>query len=241
MAVVILGMRIQLAVGQIDFGSFWLFIYRDSMNSANHQSQPTVGCFTATHSSQPFRPAFTSWPPAAADFLVLADLQHQPARVVWRQCIPPPCAVVSQLEQIMGTLDRLIYAFIQVNNPFAVLAMTGTLPIILLSVLWGAVLMGAIINVFWLDAPRWIHSLLYLAVSWAGVVAVPQLWDNLGLTALAWILVGGILYSIGGIVYAVQRPDPLPKVFGFHEVFHVFVTVAVAIHYGVIAQYLIPI
>ena len=146
-------------------------------------------------------------------------------------------------ERAMGTLDRtMIYAFIAGSiTPFAVLAMTGILPIVLLSVFWGAVLMGAIVNLFWLNAPRWIHSILYLAVSWAGIVAVPQLWDNLGFTALAWIFAGGILYSIGGIVYALQRPDPLPKVFGFHEVFHVFVTLAVAIHYGVISQYLIPI
>lgn len=144
-------------------------------------------------------------------------------------------------ERAMGTIDRtMIYIFIAGSfTPFAVLAMTGIIPIVLLSVLWGSVLMGAIINIFWLNVPRWVHSALYIAISWACIVSVPQLWSNLGGFALLWLMVGGIIYTIGGIIYGIKRPDPLPKVFGFHEVFHVFVTAGVAIHYGVISYFLI--
>lgn len=144
-------------------------------------------------------------------------------------------------QRAMGTLDRtMIYCFIAGTfTPFAVLAMTGLLPVVLLSFLWGSVLLGAIVNVFWFNAPRWVHSALYLAISWAGIVTVPQLWTSIGPAGLFWMVVGGLLYSVGGIVYALKRPDPLPRIFGFHEIFHVFVTVGVAVHYAVISQYLI--
>ena len=143
----------------------------------------------------------------------------------------------------MGKLDRtMIYIFIAGNfTPFAILAMEGTLPQILLLILWSAVLIGAIINLFWYAAPNWIHSVLYLVVSWVCCIAVPQLWNNLGFIALSWIFFGGILHTIGAIVYAMRKPNPLPTIFGFHEVFHSFVTIAIAIHYGVVAHYLLPI
>ena len=143
----------------------------------------------------------------------------------------------------MGKLDRtMIYIFIAGNfTPFATLAMEGSLPQILLLMLWSAVLVGAVINLFWYAAPNWIHSVLYLVVSWVCCVSVPQLWDHLGLIALSWIFLGGVLHTVGAVVYAMRSPNPFPKTFGFHEVFHTFVTVAIAIHYGVVAHYLLPI
>lgn len=143
----------------------------------------------------------------------------------------------------VGTLDRtMIYIFIAGNfTPFALLAMTGMLPQILLFILWSAVLIGALINFFWYAAPNWIHSTLYLVVSWVCILATPQLWENLGMLALGWLFFGGILHTIGAIIYAMRSPNPYPKTFGFHEVFHCFVTVAISIHYGVVTHYLLPI
>lgn len=142
----------------------------------------------------------------------------------------------------MGKLDRtMIYIFIAGNfTPFATLAMEGSLPQTLLIMLWSAVLMGAIINLFWYSAPNWIHSVLYLVVSWVCCISVPQLWNHLGSIALSWIFIGGLLHTIGAVIYALRKPNPFPTKFGFHEVFHSFVTVAIAIHYGVVAHYLLP-
>ena len=143
----------------------------------------------------------------------------------------------------MGKLDRtMIYIFIAGNfTPFAILAMEGSLPLFLLMVLWLAVIIGAIINFFWYSAPNWIHSILYLVVSWACCLSIPQLWEHLGLFALSWIFLGGVLHTLGAVIYAMRKPNPYPTKFGFHEVFHALVTLAIAIHYGVVAHYLLPI
>lgn len=142
----------------------------------------------------------------------------------------------------MGKLDRtMIYIFIAGNyTPFALLAMQGDLPQILLLILWSAVLVGALINFFWYGVPNWIHSILYLVVSWVCVIAAPQLWNNLGTVCFAWIVLGGLLHTVGAVIYALRKPDPYPLTFGFHEIFHCFVTVAIAIHFGVVAHYLLP-
>jgi len=142
----------------------------------------------------------------------------------------------------IGTLDRvMIYVFIAASfTPFGFLAMTGRLPEVLMSILWGAVAVGLFVNFFWLDAPNWVHSLLYIVVGAVVIFAVPQLAAALGPWALVWMVVGGILHLIGGLIYGLRFPDPRPRIFGFHEVFHCFVTVAIATHYGVVAFYLIP-
>lgn len=143
----------------------------------------------------------------------------------------------------MGTLDRvMIYIFIAANfTPFAVLAMDGALSTVLLSVLWGAVAMGLVVNLFWLDSPNWVHSSLYVLVSGAVLFAVPELWETLGPWAIFWIFLGGVIHVVGAMIYASQFPNPSPRKFGFHEIFHVFVTVAIATHYGVVAVYLTPV
>ena len=142
----------------------------------------------------------------------------------------------------LGTLDRvMIYIFIAANfTPFAVLAMDGLLSTVLLAILWGSVGLGLWINLFWLNSPNWIHSSLYLVVSAAILFAVPQLLSALGAWALVWLLLGGLLHILGALIYASRFPNPSPIRFGFHEVFHCFVTAAIATHYGVVAIYLTP-
>ena len=148
-----------------------------------------------------------------------------------------------KLDERIGTLDRvMIYVFIAANfTPFAVYAMQGTLATVLLAIIWGSIGVGLLVNLFWLDGPRWLHSSLYVGVSAAIGFAVPQLLENLGPWAVFWIALGGFIHILGAAIYASRYPNPLPRRFGFHEVFHCFVTVAVAMHYTVVAVYLLPV
>ena len=143
--------------------------------------------------------------------------------------------------QKMGIADRtMIYLFIAGNfTPFAFIAMDGALPIILLVLLWSAAVLGSIVNVFWYDAPNWIHAFLYTFVACMCFFALPQILSFIGMTGVIWILLGGLVHLIGGMVYALRFPDPSPQKFGFHEVFHCFVTVGLLIHYGVVVNYLL--
>ena len=140
----------------------------------------------------------------------------------------------------MRIADRtMIYLFIAGNfTPFASIAMEGLLPVILLIFLWGAALMGVVVNIFWLDAPNWIHAILYAVVSCMCFFALPQIWSFVGAVGTSWTLLGGALHLIGALIYAIRTPDPFPDTFGYHEVFHSLVTIAIAIHYVVVVQYL---
>ena len=91
----------------------------------------------------------------------------------------------------------------------------------------------------WLDAPQWLSAAIAVALGWVAVVAAPQLVDELGLGGSLLILAGGLAYTAGALVYAFRRPDPSPAFFGFHEVFHVLVIVAVACQYTAVAFFVL--
>jgi hemolysin III len=88
---------------------------------------------------------------------------------------------------------------------------------------------------FWLNAPRWLVAGLYIVVGWMAVAFVPVLWRQLGVATFVLVLCGGLVYSAGAVVYATRRPDPVPEVFGFHEVFHALVLLAGLIFYAAVA------
>jgi hemolysin III len=125
-------------------------------------------------------------------------------------------------------------------TPFAMLMLDGPLATGLLIAVWGGALAGTIVEVVWIDAPKWVSAIVYVAVGMIGAVAFPAIIAEAGPVAGALILGGGALYIAGAVVYALQRPDPSPAVFGYHEVFHVLVVAAAGAHFTAVALYAGP-
>ena len=116
-------------------------------------------------------------------------------------------------------------------TPFALIMLEGTDRVVLLTLAWGGATLGLLFRLFWSGAPRWLYVPIYIALGWAAVFYTPQ-FAGFGHTAvLVLIVVGGVLYTIGGVVYGFKRPDPYPTWFGFHEVFHTLTVFAFASHY----------
>lgn len=115
-------------------------------------------------------------------------------------------------------------------TPIALLALPFPQGTILLVVVWIGALVGILFRVLWIGAPRWLYVALYLALGWAAVMYMPQLFEaNLAMVIL--VIVGGLLYTVGAVVYAMKRPNPSPKHFGFHEIFHVCTVLAFLCHW----------
>lgn len=133
-----------------------------------------------------------------------------------------------------------IFVFIAASyTPIGVLVLEGTLRTTVLVVAWAGALVGVIFSLAWIDAPRVLQAALYIGLGWVAVVATPQMLDRLGVAPVVLIAVGGILYTLGAVVYARRRPDPWPRTFGFHEVFHAFVIAAAVCHFVAIAGWVV--
>jgi hemolysin III len=123
-------------------------------------------------------------------------------------------------------------------TPFAVLFLRGHARLTLLAIVWGAALAGMFFRVFWTDAPRWLYVPMYVALGWAAVFFIPdfvagshRFAGGIAIAVLVLVATGGVLYTLGGLVYGLKRPDPWPRWFGFHEVFHSFTIAAFVCHY----------
>ena len=124
-------------------------------------------------------------------------------------------------------------------TPFALLALHGGLATAILIVVWSGAFAGIVLNLVWIDAPKWLTAVVYVALGWVAIVAFPSLFDQLGVIATLLVGLGGILYTLGAVVYATRKPDPAPAVFGYHEIFHALVIAAAAVQYTVIAFYVV--
>lgn len=105
-------------------------------------------------------------------------------------------------------------------TPFCAVLLDGALRVVMLSLLWGLALTGIILKVTWRDIPRWLSVSFYIGMGWVGMIAAPRLFSVLPWGGVALVVTGGLLYTLGGVVYALRRPNPLPRIFGFHEIFH---------------------
>jgi len=143
---------------------------------------------------------------------------------------------------LLRRLDHsAIFVFIAASaTPVALLVLDGTLRVVVLATAWGAALGGVVLSVAWITAPRLLTTALYLAAGWAATVGLPQIAERVSVTPLVLLAVGGLLYTAGAVVYQTKRPDPWPRTFGFHEVFHVLVVLAAIVHYVAMAGWIVP-
>jgi hemolysin III len=142
----------------------------------------------------------------------------------------------------MRRLDHsMIYVFMAGSaTPVALLVVGGTLGVVLLCVAWGGALLGVALNLAWIDAPRALKAAGYVALGWVGIVALPKIVTVLGAIPTSLFLIGGLFYTAGAIIYARRRPDPIPTVFGYHEVFHALVIAAALVHFVAVAGFVVP-
>ena len=125
-------------------------------------------------------------------------------------------------------------------TPVGLLALHGAWQTVVLAIVWSGAAAAIFIRLFWITAPKWLSAAVGISLGWVGIVAMPEIYFRVGLACVLLILAGGILYSLGAVVYALRRPDPFPTVFGYHEIFHLLIVVAVALQYSAIAFYVVP-
>ncbi|MDX6663482.1 MAG: hemolysin [Solirubrobacterales bacterium] len=169
----------------------------------------------------------------AASLSALLGVSALYHRVNWRR---------PEVRRWVRRLDHSMIFFLMAGTytPFALLVLKGTLAQAILVVVWAGAIAGTIVEMIWIDAPKWVTALIYMSLGWVGVVAFPGLLEHAGVAAVALIAAGGLIYSAGALVYATQRPDPSPAVFGYHEVFHLLVIAAASLHFAAIAAYALP-
>ena len=120
------------------------------------------------------------------------------------------------------------------STPISLLAMSpesGTRVVILV---WGAALVGIIQSLFWVNAPKWVAAIFYVAAGWVVAPYLPELHATLGMGNVMLLIIGGLIYTVGAGIYALKRPNPSPRFFGYHEIFHLLVIVGAAFHFAVI-------
>lgn len=138
--------------------------------------------------------------------------------------------------RVQARLKRLDHANIFLiiagtYTPFTLLLLPSEQARVLLSLVWIGALLGVGFRVFWLGAPRWLYVPIYIGLGWAAVFWLPQFASHGGAAVVTLIIVGGLLYTVGALVYGTKKPDPSPRWFGFHEVFHAFTLAGFASHH----------
>jgi len=184
--------------------------------------------FIAT--AEPGRPRFAAavFACCLASCFGISALYHRPT---WK---PRPRAWLARLDHA-GVYILIAGTY----TPVALLVMSPGWSIPILVVIWSGAGAAILLKLFWVRAPKTVAAAVGLALGWVGVVALPELL-KLGAPGLALLLVGGLLYSAGAVVYARRRPDPLPRVFGYHELFHTLTLAAAACQYVAIAFFVLP-
>ncbi|MEO9328387.1 PAQR family membrane homeostasis protein TrhA [Gordonia aurantiaca] len=116
-------------------------------------------------------------------------------------------------------------------TPFCALGLPSPTRWWVLAIVWTGAIAGAVLKIVWPGAPRWLGVTLYIVLGWVIVAVAPALVRETGVTVMVLLALGGVLYSVGGVLYAVRWPNPWPKTFGHHEVFHVCTAIAALLHY----------
>lgn len=144
-------------------------------------------------------------------------------------------------QQIRQKIKRLDHAAIFVLiagtcTPVSLLGMKPESGKYFLIIIWTTAFLGFIQSIFFVNSPRWLKGILYLIAGWMVAPFVPNLYNTLGLFYLLLLFLGGIIYSLGALIYVFKRPNPYPKFFGYHEIFHLLTVVAAMLHFAVVSH-----
>lgn len=133
----------------------------------------------------------------------------------------------------------MIFIYIAATyTPICIIVLKGYTGWLLLIAVWLVAIFGVIIKLFWMNAPRWLSTLIYVLMGWLAVVVIYPLFSSLEIEALLWLFTGGLFYTVGAIIYALKKPDPFPGILGFHEIFHLFVLAGSFSHYWLMYKYI---
>jgi hemolysin III len=124
--------------------------------------------------------------------------------------------------------------------PFCLLALDGGWRVGLLCLIWSLALCGILLKLYWMDSPRWLSVALYLGMGWVALIAAPALFRAVPIGGMVWVLAGALIYSAGALIYGLKRPNLVPGVFGFHELWHLFVVAGSACHFWAVLWYIAP-
>ena len=148
--------------------------------------------------------------------------------------------VSEKTADILKKIDHIMIFFLIAGTytPIAAVGLSEEKGMLILSIIWGIAALGVLKKIFWINAPRWLSTLTYLGMGWIAVFIFPPLWDAFPHGFIYWISIGGLFYTVGAIIYAVKKPNPFPDVFGFHEIWHLFVMGGAFSHFWAIYNYL---
>lgn len=152
--------------------------------------------------------------------------------------------ISKKVNTILKKIDHMMISVLIAGSytPVCLIVLKGRTGIILLSIVWGIAIAGILIKAFWVYCPKWISSVLYIGMGWTCVLAFTQILNNMSPAAFGWLLAGGIIYTVGGIIYALKLPifNNRHKNFGSHEIFHLFVMGGSVCHFVVMYAFLLP-
>ena len=151
--------------------------------------------------------------------------------------------LVQATDDILLRLKKLDHSMIFIliagsYTPFAMLSLTGTWKWGIIITVWSLALLGITLKVLWIDMPRWLSTLFYIGMGWIALFALKPLYASLSLGGFLFLVGGGLMYTIGGFIYATKKPNLCPS-FGFHELFHIFVMLGSACHYWAVFRYVL--
>ena len=152
--------------------------------------------------------------------------------------------ISEKVNTILKKIDHMMISVLIAGSytPVCLIVLKGKTGLILLSIVWAIAIAGILIKAFWVYCPKWVSSVLYIGMGWTCVLAFTQILNNMSPAAFGWLLAGGIIYTVGGVIYALKLPifNNRHKNFGSHEIFHLFVMGGSACHFVVMYAFLLP-
>lgn len=152
--------------------------------------------------------------------------------------------VSERVNTILKKIDHMMISVLIAGSytPVCLIVLKGRTGLVLLAIVWSIAIAGILIKAFWVYCPKWVSSVLYIGMGWTCVLAFTQILNNMSAAAFGWLLAGGIIYTVGGVIYALKLPifNNRHKNFGSHEIFHLFVMGGSACHFVVMYAFLLP-